>query len=31
VGARSIEELKVMIDEEIARGNRKGGKTTIGG
>jgi len=28
VGARSIEELKTMIDEEISRGSRKGGKAS---
>ncbi len=31
VGARPVEELKAMIDEEIGRANRKTGKTQVGG
>jgi protein-disulfide isomerase len=31
VGARPVDELKAMIDEEIDRANRKAGKTQVGG
>ena len=31
VGARPVEEIKAMIDEEIDRANRKGGKAQVGG